>query len=123
MMAMTKKEQQAMADLQQELRLAKAMRFTEDVRPDVAPPSGSGLTKGFLYNNYIGGHSGPHVEPACSGCVSHAFGQDDHTTTQDPKFLYSTRLLALRALRHSVEIQVATLLAGIDQQIEEELGD
>jgi hypothetical protein len=117
-MAMNKKEQAEMERLRDELRLAKALRFTEAVKPDVIPPeSFSGLVKGFLYNAY---YAEPRVVPACSSSTSHGWGRDDKTTTQQPRSLYSTRLLALRACRHDLEKQCAKLLAEIDRQIENE---
>lgn len=124
-MGMNKKEQAAFADLEHRLRLAKALRFTEPVERDVQPPvygsGGSGLRKRYDYNAYIGGYgSGPRVEKACTSSVGHCFGDDTETTTQNPKALFSTRLLALRALRNNVENQVAEILAKIDEQIEEE---
>jgi hypothetical protein len=117
-MAMNKKEQAEMERLRDELRLAKALRFTEKVEPDVPiPESFSGLAKGFLYNSYL---AEPRVVPACSSSVSHGWGNSDRTTTQQPRRLYSTRLLALRACRHDLEKQCAKLLADIDAQIENE---
>lgn len=117
-MAMTKKEQTAFESLQHQLRLAKALRFTESVERDVMPPSNyDGLAKGWDYNAYIGG---PRVEKACSSCVHHGFGDDTKTTSQGTRRLFSTKLLALRALRVEVESKVAEILAKIDEQIEEE---
>lgn len=115
---MNKQEQKAFEDLEQELRLAKALRFTEPVSKDVAPPpyrSADLLRKGFLFNAYS-----PRVEPACTSSGSHSFGRDDVTTTQQPVSLYSTRLRALRALRNAVEIECAKKLATIDKWIEDQ---
>lgn len=114
---MAKKEQAAMEDLRTELRIAKAMRFTENVLPDIMPPD-HGLAKGFLFNDYF---QRPEVVPACTNSVHHGYGQDDHTSTQGSRRLYSTRLRALRGLRHALEREVAKKLADIDLQIEEEL--
>lgn len=123
-MGMNKKEQAAFADLEYRLRLAKALRFTEPIERDVQPPACTDhdekLRKGWDYNAYIGGFSGPKVEKACTSSIYHGFGDDTKTTTQRPKPLFSTRLLALRALRNNVETQVAEILAKIDEQIEEE---
>lgn len=116
-MAMNKKEQQAFAEMQQQVALAKALRWTEPVQPDVMPPTGNELRKGFLFNSYIGG---PRVDKACTSAVHHAFGQNDKTTTQQARCLYSTRLLALKALRHELELKCAAILLGIDQQIDKE---
>lgn len=118
-MAMTKKEQKRLADLEDELRIAKAFRFTEAVEPDLPIPGmlSDGLSKGFDFNAYVSSHA--RVEKACSSSIHHSFGQDDSTTTQGARRLYSTRLLALRAMRAKVEIQCAKLLADIDKQITE----
>lgn len=114
---MTKKETAEIDSLREQLRLAKSLRFTDAVAPDVMPPDNySKLSKGFLFNIYGEGR----VVPACTSGTSHNFGSDDKTTTQQPRALYSTRLLALRALRHEMEQDCARRLANIDRQIEVE---
>jgi hypothetical protein len=121
-MAMNKKEQAAMAALQDELRKAKALRWTEPVKKDVPPPTGgiSALTSGFVFNAYSA-----RVDPAWSSCVTHGVGMpapsNRYSGSQNCISMFSTRLLALRALRHAVELETATKLAGIDLQIEKEL--
>src|ERR1035437_5931809 len=116
---MNKKETAAMDDLRKQLAIAKAMRFTEPVLPDVPIPSGHDtLTKGFLFAG--GFNSYARVEPSCSSSAHHNFGRTEKTTTQNPRTLYSTKLLALRAMRYAVEKECAQTLAGIDQQIENE---
>lgn len=121
---MNKKEQAAFTELQEQLRLAKALRWTEPVSADIEPPKSitqERLRKGWLYNGYIGGYgSSGRVDRACTSCSSHSFGNDDKTTTQRPRWLYSTKLRALKAMRHDIENQVAKILANIDEQIEEE---
>jgi hypothetical protein len=115
-MAMTKAEKARLDELENQLRIAKAFRFTDEVRPDVMPPARSNdLAKGFLFNDYT-----REVAVACTSSVYHAYGQDDRTTTQRARCLYSTRLRALRALRHSVEKIVSEQLAEIDREIEAE---
>lgn len=119
-MAMTKKEQAEMENLRLELRLARALRHTPVVEPDVPIPGGyNELVKGFLYNTH--GDSFCAV-PACSTGNSHCFGHDDKATSQNARRLYSTRLLALRGCRNEAERNAAKLLAGIDAQIEKEGG-
>lgn len=120
-MAMTKKEREEMERLRRELIEATAFRFTEAVAPDVDVPAFNDFIsniKGFLFNDYW---QSPRVEKACSSRVSHAFGRDDQTTTQGPRRLYSSRLLALKALRHCLEKQAAKKLAEIDAMILNEL--
>ena len=113
---MNKKEQAMVDDLREQLRIAKALRWTEKVEPDVPIPESSYLTKGFLCNGYNG-----DVVPACSSRVSHGYGSDERTGTQGARALYSTRLLALRAVRHLVELKVAKVLADVDGRIEKEV--
>jgi len=116
-MSMTKKERAEMEDLRTQLRIAKAFRFTEKVRPDVLIPTGSGvLSRGFLYN---ASNMAWRVVPACSSSVAHSFGSSDKTDSRNGCPLYSTRLLALRALRNDAEQQCAKWLADIDKAIEE----
>jgi len=120
-MAMTKKEQQMVADLQHEVRLAKALRLTQRVEPDVPVPTSFStdcLSFGYIP---IGAQSDyPRVEVACSSSGYHAVGRTDRTTSQGARRLFSTRLLALRALRYEVEQKVAQKLAKIDKMIEDE---
>lgn len=121
-MAMTKAERNRLVELEEELRRAKAWRRTEPVEPDVPIPGYDGprLSKGWLYNAHLGSYgSTAIVERACSSTVSHAFGQDDKTTTQQPRRLYSTKLLALKAARYDLEQQMEKILAETDRQIEQ----
>jgi len=116
-MAMSKKEQA----LVEALLTEAALRRTSPVAPDVPVPTGSGLTKGFLFS---GAHSSdPGVQKACSSSVHHAIGRDDQTRTQQPRSLYSTKLLALKALRYEVESHCAAILRRVDKQIEDEQGE
>lgn len=113
-MAMNKKEQAEFDRLKFELASAKALSWTSKVLPDLPPPKGFGeLTKGWMYRV----HSAS-VVPACSSSTAHNIGQDYKTISQQPKALYSTKLLALRALRYELEVIAATNLAHVDFQIE-----
>lgn len=112
----SKAERERREQAAREARIRAALHWTEMAPgPDVAPPSGGGLSTGYLFNAYAS-----RVNAACSSSVSHAFGQTDRTTTQGARWLYSTRLLALHALRSAVERECAERLAEIDRQIEEE---
>lgn len=115
---MTKKEKQQLEDA---LTRAAFVR-TQSVATDVPPPSLRGdfgqLSKGWMY---VAEHSDyPRVEPACSSSVSHGIGSQDKTYSQNSMSLYSTKLLALRALRHSIENICAERLRRIDKMIEDE---
>lgn len=117
-MAMNKREQAEMDALREDLRIAKALRFTERVEPDVPPPEtiGEGLTTGFLFNS---NRQYENVVKACSSCVGHSFGDDTRTSTQNAAPLYSSALLAYRACRNEMELRFAKTLADIDMKIEE----
>lgn len=116
-MAMNKKERAAFHALTQELRIAKALRFTEPVNRDIAPPTDSGIRNGWDFNDYSEGF----VKKACTSASYHSFGCWDKTDSQRPRMIYSSRLLALRAMRHSMEKKYAAILANVDAEIEKEL--
>ncbi len=106
--------QELIADKDQSLREALAFRLTDPVEPDVPVPGFDDLSKGYLFNAYSG-----DVLKACSSSVFHSYGRDDKTTTQGARRLYSTKALALKALRYSVERDCISRLTRIDKQIEE----
>lgn len=118
---MNKKEQAEMDGLRNQLRIAKALRFTEAVGPDVPIPSRAAphaeLSKGWLYHQW---HGEFRVEIACSSVVNHAVGRNDRTTTQQPRELYSSKLRALRDCRAAMEMDFAKALARVDAEIEAE---
>lgn len=117
-MAMNKAEQAA---LEKVLTLAAFYR-TQSVERDLIPPTAGvgnlSLIKGWDFNV----HS-PRVEKACSTSISHDFGSWNRTTTQQPRNLYSTKLLALRAMRHAIEQEVCVKLRAVDRMIEAELAN
>jgi hypothetical protein len=120
---MNKKEQKAFDDLKEQLRIAKAMRFTEDVPEDVPiPKEWKELAKGWLFNAYRWkSYANPTaVDKACSSTTGHDFGSDTKTSTQGPKPLFSTKLRALKAMRRAIELEYAKSLADLDKLIEEE---
>ena len=111
---MTKKEKEAL----EAALTAAALRATGDVATDVPPPSSGGLSKGF---NIVAVTSDyPRVETACSSSINHGTGQQDKTTAQGPRHLYSTKELALKALRRAVERHCAERLRKVDRMIEED---
>ena len=100
-----------------------ALRRTCKIEPDVFPPppvvSFGALSTGWIP---VGVHSDrPSVDVACTSRVHHAIGRTDETRTQGTRNLYSTKLLALRALRYQVESDCARRLRAVDKQIEDEL--
>lgn len=123
-MAMTKKEQAEFEELRQQLLLAKALRFTEQVERDLHPPQDEKIVNGWNYNDYIGDFFySPRVEKACTASNMHGNGKWNHTNARRAQFLFSTRLKALRALRCAVEQKVASILAKIDAEIEKEIAN
>jgi hypothetical protein len=116
MARLSKKEQQRRAEEAMQARERAALHWTDLApAPDVMPPEGSGLSTGYTFNVYA-----QRVDVACSGAVSHSVGRTDRTTTQGARRLYSTKLLALQALRNAMEREFAKRLAAIDVQIESE---
>lgn len=121
---MTKREQAEMDALRKEVRIARALRFSEPVEPDVPIPSGfSELSTGFYV--WANGpdrvhHRSVAVDVACSSSSGHAFGSTAKTNSQGPRRLYSSRLLALKAGRADLARQCAESLAWVDEQIEKE---
>lgn len=114
------------AESEREARFAiqkTALRATPIVKPDVAPPASGGgkLATGF-WPIAPHGFGGGHVEPACSSTSYHAIGSNRATNSQGARSLYSTRLLALRAMRNEVERDAAQKLMDIDRLIAEEEG-
>ncbi len=113
-MAMTKKEQAEMAALKQQLEYAVAFRFTEPVLPDIPRPKHSHsktvLTGGWTFNEF-----GRWVEQACSCDSNHGTGAVLKVSVQEPLDLYSSKELALRAMRQKLEQQFAKVLAELDQ--------
>lgn len=119
---MTKKEKAALEAALEAALTAAALRTTADVEPDLPLPapwvSGRALRKGFLPIAETSDY--PRVDVACSDGLYHSSHRDDKVTSQGGRALYSTRLLALRALRRLVEKYCAERLRRVDRMIEEE---
>jgi len=96
-MAMTKKEKEYVEHLENEVRLKAALRWTDPVEKDFK--SGDKDTSGWTFNSYNG-----EVKQSRSSTVS----------------MYSTRLLALKAMRREMENKYSTALAKVDREIEKE---
>jgi hypothetical protein len=112
-MAMTKKEAEAHKKEIDALKLRVALCWTPEVRPDIPPPEKFDI----LHKGWLDCHN--RVEPACSSTVHHGFSHTE-PNSQQPRSLYSTRLLALRALRNSMEQRFARELMHVDNLIAEE---
>lgn len=117
---MNKKEQAAYDAIRLELAEAKALRWTPPIDgPDLAiPDSSNAMINGWLpvgSSSFYG-----RIEKACSNWANHSTRGWGKTTSQHPRALYSTRLLALQALRQGYEREFAHQLAKIDLEIEKE---
>lgn len=122
-MAMSKKEK---AEVEELIRLANtlaALRWTVHVKPDIPQPDSYNLeTQGWAYmaSAYYGGDK---VSQAWSTNCSHGPGNSRSSGSQGAIDLFSTELLALKALRHVVEKECAARLYRIDRMIEKALAD
>lgn len=99
------------------LKTKLALRCTEKVEYDIQPPPlfSSEILNGYLFNK----HS-KIVNEACTSNIHHSYHQHNKTNSQRPMPLYSTRLLALKALRNELELEFAKELRKIDLEIEKE---
>lgn len=127
-MAMTKVERERVAQLENEVRMARALRWPSGSAPI---PVDRGdcfkrhqdtgeVTPGWFYNI----HNNWAVTHGC--CDGHNYSPNNHTKTDRridgnyPRFaMYATKLDALRAMRMTLTIQFAGQLAELDKRIEE----
>jgi len=115
-MAMTKKEKAAF----EEALTLSALRATAGAEPDVMPPEAfKDVSVGFTFAG-ASGYS-PRVEKAWSTSVSHGTGEPKTHGSQNARSLFSTKLLALQALRRAVELECCKILRRIDVMIEKEM--
>lgn len=122
---MTKKERELLEYWKVRAKIHKALRWTNPVEPDLPIPE-SGYVNGWRYNSYRDGR----VYPAWSAHNSHHDGDFYEqwksakvSSSQRGVSLYSTKVLALQALRAELEEEYAKNLARIDKMIEEENAD
>ena len=100
------------------LKMLLALKHWPKVLPDVAPPTKTvdnfnKLTTGYAFNSYA-----KAVSIACSSCTSHAIGQTDKTTSQQPKALYSTKKLAYQAMLHEMSLRFAAEMRQVEINME-----
>lgn len=117
---MTKAEKSMMDATMKDLAMEKAMRRSRSVGRDLPPPSNSGVAEGWDFNDCGKGR----VEKSCSSSIYHCFGywKSEHPNSgwsQGARSLYSTEVLANKALRHAMAEQFAETLARIDARIAE----
>lgn len=124
-MAMNKAERAHIEALEQSLREARALRWSEPVEPDLLAGSGDEIS-GF----YVNVHS-KKVGVAWSTRTTHGH---DYASSKEQKAtgssasqrgidLYSTKELALQALRHEIVKQAVQDLAAIDKRIDEAIAE
>jgi len=106
-MAMTKKERADMDAAIARAETLAALRWTEDVKPDLPVPEWGQHTDGWIVFS-------DRVEEAWSESVRHGLGRDRSHGSQRGIPLYSTRARALKALRHQTEMAAAERLRAID---------
>lgn len=114
-MAMTKKEKAEFDAAILRANTLAALRWTEPVKKDVPLPNPFCETSGFDFNTY-----NTKVYQAWSTAISHGDGdcrKNSHSASQRGIWLFSTKVLALRAMRHEIECQSAKKLREIDEQI------
>lgn len=121
-----KEERRLKAEADEAALTLAAFRLTEAVPIDVpAPKDYNSETKGFVFLGE--GSDCPRVEQGISTTTAHFFGTTIHTDkdrswgAQGARDMYSTKLLALKALRHEAELDCARRLRYIDLMIEREV--
>lgn len=120
-MAMNKKEAEYVARLERDLKISRAFKFTDLIEPDVRHSGDLGvIIKGWVYNTF--NHK---VRPAMTKANSHYEGSHEYVEgmggwSQQAIRMYSSKLLALKAMRAEIEREYANDLAVIDEVIEKE---
>lgn len=131
-MVMNKREKAEMQRLEEELRMAKALRWPSYEKPaamtreEIEENKTEGGTKwgrpdivarGWFYSSHISSYSNLTATYGCSNGLNHN-SNGDTTRTQGMGRMFRTKREALMALRTDATIHVASILAGIDAQIE-----
>ena len=115
-MAMTKKEQEAMKAAIDRADTLAALRWTNPVERDVGVPL-QGYSEGWEYNTYS-----QSVRLCWSDRVAHGDGAAPtdgryRSGSQGSRRLFSTKGLALAAMRHEMEKKAAADLMNVDRNI------
>lgn len=123
-MAMTKKEKAEYQAALDRCETLAALRWTDPVERDVPAPTHESphgtYTEGWNYNE----HS-QMVWLGWSGPVSHGDGPAPsgglyRSGSQNPRSMFSSKLLALKAMRNEIERMSAEKLLKVDRMISEE---
>jgi hypothetical protein len=106
------------ADL--DCRKTLAMHRSEQVERDIPIPEAfNDLSRGWDFNSW---DSKGRVFKACSNSFYHGDGWE-RVSSQHPRALFSTELLATKALRYELAEKFAEILVKWDRRIEELLND
>lgn len=127
---MTKAEKAALDAALRSARVNRALRWSDapPVRDLPIPTGDQPDTSGWDFN--VAAARGFNSNHLCSGAVFRAWSSSvahsegavrARSKSQGGRALYSTRTLALRALRAAIEADTAGLLADIDVEIEKEV--
>ena len=120
-MAMNKAEKKQLEDAIDKARLYAAFHITPEITPDLVAPNSDDGMYAHIYGYAFNEHTRTVFE-AWSESVRNGTGHKERKHgTQGKRDLYSTKSLALQALRHKVAMKTADILASIDLMIEKEL--
>lgn len=122
-MPMNKSEKALMEEARRQAAFYRTLPVMPDVVVAALEQAGTGGTlSGFLPVGKLG-HA-PQVQPAMTTPVSHGIGEHADARgdmIKGSRDLYSSRLLALKALRWQLEQECMTALRDVDREIEQEL--
>ena len=110
-MAMTKKEKAAIEAAINRAETLEALRWTQRVLPDVDTPARySDIATGWTFNV-----ASMRVSRGWTSSISHGTGEyRPGSGSQGGIAMFSTRALAVAALRHAVELDSAQRLMRVD---------
>ena len=114
---MNKKEKELLDEAILHAELLFALRWTEKISPDVPVPTGNWVSTGYLYSPVAKkvyeawSHSDKHGEMPYMPKYGRKGGIE----------IYSTRALALQAMRYEIELRFASELLDLDKEIQCEL--
>lgn len=115
-MAMTKKEQSEMKAAIDRAEKLAALRWTAPVERDVEVPQ-QGYSEGWDYNAFSMSVWQGWSDRIYHGKGKAPVGYKDRNGTQGGRRMYSTKALALAAMRHEMEQKFASHLLSVDRQI------
>jgi hypothetical protein len=120
-MGMTKKEKAGMDAAILKAETLAALRWTTQVEPDLLEPENyTDIINGWSFNSYsmVAGQSWSSAYRNGSGTY-----KETSSASQDAKKQYSSKLLALKAMRNAVERECAKKLLLIDKMTIDEVNN